>query len=73
MSDAQLRPCPFCGGTDVIIEGQGQLWRGVKGYSDPQYFTLTHHGELAGDGFQKCHVVFRGRTHDEVLTYWNGS
>lgn len=68
----QIKPCPFCGGTGVEIEGKGQLWRGVKGYSDPQYFTLRHHGSLnTGDEFDSCHVYFRARKEEDLIKYWN--
>ena len=68
----KLKPCPFCGGTEVRIEAGGQLLRGTKGYSDPQYYHLHHNGRIAfGDGFQTCHVNLRVRTQQEAIVAWN--
>lgn len=70
MSD--INPCPFCGSTEVRIDAGGQVWCGVKGYSEPQYYHLRHNGKLkSGDGFQSCFVEIRGRTGPEVLAIWN--
>ena len=72
MSD--IKPCPFCGGTEHRIEPGGMTWRGVRGYSDPQYYHLYHSGRIPeGDGFQSCSVVFRCRTEAELLSVWNAS
>lgn len=66
-----LKPCPFCGGKDVEIEGKGQLWRGVEGYSDPQYYVLRHFGHFEGDDdFPACHVYFRARTVEDLKRFW---
>lgn len=68
----KLEPCPFCGGTQYRIEAGGQTWRGVKGYSEPQYFHLYHNGKVPeGDGFQTCSVQIRARTEDELFSIWN--
>lgn len=68
----KLEPCPFCGGTQYRIEAGGQTWRGVKGYSEPQYFHLYHNGKVPeGDGFQTCSVQIRARTEDELFSVWN--
>lgn len=68
----ELKPCPFCGGDDTVVEGKGQIWNGVKGYSDPQYFELRHYGNLQSDDtFPRCSVVFRHRTEAEAIAAWN--
>ena len=70
--EQKLSPCPFCSGTDYHIIPGGQTWRGVKGYSNPQYFHLYHNGRIPeGDGFQNCSVQLRCRTEDELLVVWN--
>ena len=70
MSD--LKPCPFCGGVSTSIEGKGQIWHGVRGYSDPQYYLLSHFGKLSEtDGFLRCHIEFRCRTEAEAIAVWN--
>jgi hypothetical protein len=72
MSAPELKPCPFCGGGITSIEGKGQVWRGTKGYSDPQYYELNHFGRLSEvDDFPRCHIVFRCRTDAEAITAWN--
>ena len=73
MTDApKLKPCPFCGGAEVRIEAGGQVWRGVKGYSDPQYYHLHHNGRIpTGDGFQTCYVNLRVRSEEEAIAAWN--
>jgi len=73
MSDAlEMMPCPFCGGDEFRIEAGGQTWRGVKGYSEPQYWHLYHSGTIAeGDGFQMCSVKIRARTEAELHSIWN--
>jgi hypothetical protein len=72
MTDApELKPCPFCRGTDVRIDAGGQIWRG-QGYSDPQFYHLHHNGRLpSGDGFQTCYVNLRVRTEAEAIAAWN--
>lgn len=66
------KPCKYCGGVEVRIKPGGQTWRGVKGYSSPQYYHLMHNGVFNfGDSFQNCSVVFRGRTKEELLEIWN--
>lgn len=65
-------PCPFCGGVEFRIEAGGQTWRGVKGYSDPQYWHLYHNGTIPeGDGFQMCSVQIRARTEAELYSIWD--
>lgn len=72
MSASEVKPCPFCGGGTVDIEGKGQVWRGVKGYSDPQYFELTHFGRLSEeDDFPRCTIKFRCRTEADAINFWN--
>jgi len=67
-----LKTCPFCGGAEYRIEPGGQTWRGTRGYSEPQYFHLLHHGKIPeGDGFQECFVQIRARTEAELLSIWN--
>ena len=69
-----IMPCPFCGGADYRIEPGGQTWRGVKGYSAPQYFHFYHNGVVPeGDGFQSCSVQIRARTETECTSIWNNS
>jgi hypothetical protein len=71
MSD-DLKPCPFCGGGITTIEGGGQIWRGVNGYSDPQFYHLRHFGKLSEtDDFPRCFVEFRCRTEAEAIAAWN--
>ena len=68
----ELLPCPFCGGGNTTIEGKGQIWRGVKGYSDPQWYQLNHYGKLsATDDFPRCSVEFRCRTEAKAIEAWN--
>jgi hypothetical protein len=74
MSDDLVKrlPCPFCGGESVEITGKGQIWRGLNGYSDPQYFQLNHWGQLSEkDDFPRCVVEFRVRTEREAVEFWN--
>jgi hypothetical protein len=67
-----LKPCPFCGGGITTIEGGGQIWRGVNGYSDPQFYHLRHFGKLSEtDDFPRCFVEFRCRTEAEAIAAWN--
>jgi hypothetical protein len=67
-----LLPCPFCGGGITSIEGKGQIWRGVRGYSDPQYYQLNHFGKLSEtDDFPRCSIEFRCRTEAEAIAAWN--
>jgi hypothetical protein len=72
MDAPELKPCPFCGGGIVSIEGKGQLWRGVSGYSAPQWYQLDHFGKLSEtDDFPRCRVEFRCRTEAEAIAAWN--
>jgi len=72
MSGPELKPCPFCGGGLTSVEGKGQVWRGVKGYSDPQFYELNHFGKLSEtDDFPTCRVTMRHRTQAEAIAAWN--
>ena len=73
MTDApDLKPCPFCGGTNTSIEPMGQIWRGVKGYSDPQYYVLVHHDHLPqNDGRAWCYIKMTSKTEADVIEAWN--
>lgn len=73
MSDVpELLPCPFCAGIEFRVEAGGQTWRGMKGYSEPQYWHLYHNGTIPeGDGFQMCSVQIRARTEAELHSIWN--
>jgi hypothetical protein len=72
MSALELKPCPFCKGGTAEIVGKGQVWRGMSGYSDPQYFELQHFGQLSEtDDFPRCAVTFRCRTAAEAVNFWN--
>lgn len=67
-----LKPCPFCGGGITSIEGKGQIWRGVNGYSAPQWYQLNHYGKLSEtDDFPRCNVEFRCRTEADAIAAWN--
>jgi hypothetical protein len=69
---APLLPCPFCGGEITSIEGKGQVWRGVNGYSDPQWYELNHFGKLSdSDDFPTCRVTMRHRTEATAIAAWN--
>ena len=71
---AELIPCPFCGSSNYRIEAGGQTWRGVKGYSEPQYYHLYHNGIIPeGDGFQSCSIQIRARTDAECVAVWNNT
>lgn len=68
----ELKPCPFGSKGKTEIEGKGQIWRGVKGYSDPQYFQLCHHGRLHdSDTFPTVFVEIRARTEEQAREMWN--
>ena len=68
-----LNPCPFCGSGVVTIEGKGQIWRGVKGYSAPQYYYLRHFcAKDTVDPFNTASVEMRGRTEEDLIARWNG-
>lgn len=67
-----LLPCPICGGTETRIEPQGMIWRGVRGYSDPQWYRLQHFGRLTDDDdFPRCYVDLRCRTAEQATGIWN--
>lgn len=71
MSD-ELKPCPFGSKGKTEIEGKGQIWCGIKGYSDPQFFYLRHHGRLHdGDTFPTVSVDIRARTEEQAREIWN--
>lgn len=72
MSAPELMPCPFCGGGITSVEAGGQIWRGVNGYSEPQFYHLLHFGKLSEtDDFPRCFVEFRCRTEAEAIAAWN--
>ena len=72
MTAPDLLPCPFCGGGITSVDGKGQLWRGVNGYSAPQWYQLNHYGKLSEtDDFPRCNVEFRCRTEAEAIAAWN--
>ena len=72
MDAPELKPCPFCGGGTTNIEGKGMTWRGVGGYSDPNYYQLSHHGNLSEtDDFPRCNIQFRARSAEDCAYFWN--
>lgn len=72
MDDVDLLPCPFCGGGETTIEGKGQIWRGMKGYSDPQYFFLNHFcARPSDDDFVVGHFTLRCRSEADAIARWN--
>ncbi len=68
----QIKPCPFCGGTDIEIEGRGKVFRRDKGGLEPRYFVLRHVGKPEHiDEFDTCHVYIRARYREDLINYWS--
>ena len=63
--------CVHCGGGKYQLYPGGQTWMGVKGYSDPQYWHLSHWcAKPEADPFLTCTITLRGRTNEELLARW---
>jgi len=65
-----LKPCPFCGGGENRVEPKGQVWRGTKGYSDPQWFELIHLCEF-DERFLRPVIRFKAHTEAQLAEIWN--
>ena len=37
----KLKPCPFCNGTNTIVQPGTQIWTGMR-YGPPIYYELHH-------------------------------
>ena len=72
MSISELKPCLFCKGGETRIEPHGQTWRGMRGYSDPICWRLTHFCEgVLPDDYVTNHMELRGRTEEQCVEAWN--
>ena len=65
----ELKPCPFCGGSDFEIVENGRIWSGMK-YSEPVSVSVRHWCPAAPG--QPSRMIERvGRDEASAVTAWN--
>ena len=65
----KLRPCPFCGGTDVQVRENGRQWLGMK-YGEPASVSILHWcPSVPGQPGRAIERV--GRDHASAVAAWN--
>lgn len=64
-----LKPCPFCGGTDFAIVENGRVWAGMK-HSEPTSVSVRHWCPATPG--QPSRMIERvGRDEDGAIAAWN--
>ena len=65
----ELKPCPFCGGTDIEIREVPGTWQGMKN-GPPLRFEIRHHCDpLPGE--LRPFVEKVGRDRESAISAWN--
>jgi len=65
----ELKPCPFCGGTETIIQENGTVWLGTKS-SDPISVSVKHWCEkIEGQPSRPIEII--GRDLRSAIDRWN--
>ena len=65
----ELKPCPFCGGSDFEIVENGRIWSGMK-YSEPVSVGVRHWCPATPG--QPSRMIERvGRDEASAVTAWN--
>jgi hypothetical protein len=66
---ADLKPCPFCGGTDTRVRENGRVWIGMK-YGEPSSVSILHW--CPAEPGQPSRVLERvGRDLASAVAAWN--
>lgn len=63
---SQLKPCPFCGGTETISEPDSRNWTGMRW--DILSWKVTHWCSVPGLG---DFLIIRGKTQEIAEGRWN--
>ena len=64
----QLKPCPFCGAGETIVEPDSKAWTGTK-WSGLSYQVL--HWCKESEGVIGSMIVKRSRTKQGAIDKWN--
>lgn len=68
----ELKPCPFCGGGETIIEPVMGTWNGGHKPQSIICYRLRHFcGDLVGDKFVYNRMELRARTEEQAIAAWN--
>jgi hypothetical protein len=66
---SELKPCPFCGGTEVLVRENGRIWTGRK-YGDPVSVSIMHW--CPAEPGQPSRALERaGRDRASAVAAWN--
>lgn len=66
---SELKPCPFCGGTEIEVRENGRVWMGSR-YGEPSSVSILHH--CPAEPGQPSRMLERvGRDHASAVAAWN--
>lgn len=69
MSSLDLKPCPFCGGSDLQFVENGKMWAGMR-YSEPTSVSVRHWCPPSPG--QPSRMIERvGRDLESAVAAWN--
>lgn len=65
----ELKPCPFCGGTEFEFRENGKFWLGTR-YSEPVSLSLQHWC-VRTPGQPSNYIERKGKTEQDLIDAWN--
>lgn len=69
MTDATLKPCPWCAAGETSIVEDGRIWMGMR-YSEPSSVSVRHHCPPTPG--QPSRMIERvGRDRASAIDAWN--
>lgn len=63
-----LKPCPFCGAGDTLLEPDSKYWTGI---SDTVLSYRVIHWCAEGEGVRGSMVKMKAKTEPEAAAKWN--
>lgn len=64
-----IKPCPFCGGEELLFEENGKMWTGSR-YSEPVSVSIRHWCPVE-EGQPNRMIERIGRDLDSAVAAWN--
>ena len=67
--EPELKPCPFCGGSNTLIEPGGRVWAGTR-WGEPTSYKVIHWC-LVPLGQPTRRIERVGRDIESAVKAWN--